>query len=301
MKKLLLVLVVVAMASFLFVGCLPGIVDDGDDDGDDDGVVVPAAMTFAKEYTNAGGVTFVPCGDTITVTFPTAVEADYVVYIAERTDVDTYVLPMYTAIPNAGRTIWTLEGYPFAEEECAPICLVALVKHPCCPAVEEILRVVTVDCTAPYADLFVTIEDCADVCDPDPCVVAGAYFTWTSVTAATACDPAVDCCGDDCSGFASWTIEVEPDDCLGPCDLVTGSCPVDGALDCGCLPYADSGETVTYAVKYTLLDNVGNEFTDDWTITLGADSGEIITVVAGDMDGTATLGTAFPVYDGDCE
>ena len=38
MKKLLLVLIVVAMASFLLVGCLPGISDDGIDN-DNDGIV----------------------------------------------------------------------------------------------------------------------------------------------------------------------------------------------------------------------------------------------------------------------
>jgi hypothetical protein len=73
-------------------------------------------------------------------------------------------------------------------------------------------------------------------------------------------------------------------------------------LDCGCLPYADSGDgTITYAVKYTLIDNVGNEFTEDWEITLGEDSGGAITVDAGLIDGPATLGTAFQVYDGACE
>jgi len=310
MKKLLLVLLVVALASFLLVGCLGEgtVVDDDDDgDGDGDGVVEEAAITVENEYTNAGGVTFVACKNAdadpsvITVTLPTAVEVDYVVNVAVRTDVDTYGT-LYPATPNAARTIWTVDDFPWSEAGCEPICLVALVKHPCCPGEEVALRIVTVDCTAPYADLYVTVKDCADECDPDACATAGVYFTWTSMTAATACDPADDCCGDACSGLASWTIEVEPDACAGPCDLVTGSCPVVGTLDCGCLPYADSGETVvTYNVSYTLLDNVGNEFTDDWTITLGEDSGEDITVVAGNMDGLSTLGTAFQVYDGECE
>ena len=49
MKKLLLVLMVVVMASFLFVGCF-GVPDDGTDgDGDGDGdVVVEATMTFVR-------------------------------------------------------------------------------------------------------------------------------------------------------------------------------------------------------------------------------------------------------------
>ena len=86
MKKLLLVLMVVAMASFLLVGCLPGIGVDGDDDGDGDGdgEVVPVTMTIEDEYKSTTGVTYVGCAKDVTVTFPTPVEVDYVVYIARK-------------------------------------------------------------------------------------------------------------------------------------------------------------------------------------------------------------------------
>lgn len=272
MKKLLLVLLVATLASFLLVGCIPGgTTPDPDPDPDPD-PVVPAAMTFDKEYTNTGGVTFVPCGDTITVTFPTAVEVDYVVYIAERTAVDTYGT-MYPAIPNAGRTIWTLATYPFAEDQCEPICLVALVKHPCCPAVEEILRVVTVDCTAPTLDLFVKFTDCTDACvEDDPCAeeFTGVSMEWTSRTS-DACET-TDCCEDTCSGVNGWSLVIDPDPCLGPCDTVTGTgCPVEGVLECECFAYADSGETVCYYVDFSFEDNVGNAVESTWKICLDTD------------------------------
>jgi len=321
MKKLLLVLAVVAMASFLFVGCLPGGTTPAEGEGEGEGEgEVEATIAIETEYTNAGGVTFVACKNAdaetsvITVTLPTAVEVDYAVYVAVKewvpaagTVAGYYTYDKVLATPNAARTVWTVDDFPWAEADCEPICLVALVKHPCCPGEEVALKIVTVDCTAPKADLFVTLEDCADECDPDPCATAGVYLTWTSLTAATDCDPAVDCCGDACSGLASWTIEIEPDACAGPCDLVTGSCPVAGTLDCGCLPYADSGDvSITYDVKYTLLDNVGNEFTDVWTLTIGEDSGDTIKLVGEDAsftdkDGIIVGDDAFQVYDGGCE
>ena len=282
MKKLLLVLMVVAMASFLLVGCLPGTTPDDEENGDNgDDVIVPAAMTFAKEYTNADGVTFVPCGDTVTVTFPTAVETDYVVYVAQR--VETAGVMSYenkvAATPNTGRTVWTASAYTIIplEGECEPICLVALVKHPCCPPVEEILRVVTVDCTPPELDLFVKFTDCEDVCViPDPCVpeVPGAYMEWTSRT--TGLCETTDCCKDACSGVNGWSLVIDADPCLGPCATVTGTgCPVEEALECGCLIYDDPATTANEGVHYvdfSFEDNVGNAVKSTWKLTFDSDS-----------------------------
>jgi len=82
MKKLLLVLLVVALASFLLVGCLPGTTPaEGEGEGEGE---VEAAITFDPEYTNAGGVTFIPCEGAVTVTLPTPVATDYVVYLAVK-------------------------------------------------------------------------------------------------------------------------------------------------------------------------------------------------------------------------
>jgi len=328
MKKLLLVLLVVTLASFLFVGCLPGGTTPAEGEGEGEGEV-EVTLDVENYYLDPlTGKTFVngldDCLQDVIVTIPGGVDAietyeDSVVYVAVKWYNETTGKDVYVNLMEATSTdgiVWTAEDYDFCGifemdgetliGDCESICLVALVKHPCCPGDEIALKVVTVDGADPKADLFVTVEDCADECVPDPCATDGVYLTWTSLTAATDCDPAVDCCEDDCSGLASWTIEVEPDACAGPCDLVTGSCPVVGTLDCGCLPYADSGDgTITYAVKYTLLDNVGNEFTDDWTLTIGEDSGDTIKLVGADASfadkDPVTIGTAFQVYDGACE
>jgi len=306
MKKLLLLLLVVALASFLLVGCLPGTTpDDEDDDGDDD--VVGVTMTIEDEYTDAVGVTFVACGKDVIVTLPTAVEVDYVVYVASKvwdeTDEEYEYVCIEPGIPDATRTVWTFTDYTTldCEYECEPICLVALLKHPCCPGDEVALRVVTIDCTPPYADLAVTFKDCFDPClTEDPCdpFVQGAYFEFSSRTAGDCVT--TDCCGDDCSGFASWTLVIDPDPCAPACDTVSGSaCPVEGVVECGCLLYATTTETLTYDVTYTLLDNVGNKFEDTWTITVDTDSVVSISVPKG-TGGAVTMGEAIYIYTDNC-
>jgi len=293
MKKLLLVLMVVALASFLMVGCLgEGTVVDDDDDDDDDVIPpVEAAITVENEYTNVGGVTFVACKNAdddpsvITVTLPAPVEVDYVVYVAVKTwDGTEYIYePKVAATPNPARTVWTVDDFPWSEYGCdddpyiclcEPICLVAIVQHPCCPGEEVALKIVTVDCTPPELDLLVKFTDCEDECvDPDPCdpPVPGMSMEWTSRTS-DACDT-LDCCEDTCSLVNGWSLVIDPDECLGPCDTIPGTgCPVEGVLECGCLDYApDTSEDVCYYVDFSFEDNVGNAVTSRWKLCFDTD------------------------------
>jgi len=312
MKKLLLVLLVVALASFLLVGCF-GVPDDGTDgDGDGDGdVEVEVTMTFGSEYTNPAGETFIRCeDDIITVTTPTAVATDYVVYVAVKgygvKDEPTDWYDCMVALePDATRTIWTLD---YTEEtgdepsfldgccpgvgECEPFCVVALVKHPCCPGEEVALRVVSADCTPPTANLFVTFHDCIDICDPDECAVPGAYATWTSRTEGD-CET-TDCCEDDCSGVAGWTLVVEPDPCAEPCNQLSGGCPIEDTLPCGCLVYPETG-TDEVTVAWSLVDNVGNE--EEGEVTIELDTDEVTKIDGYEVE----MGVAIPIADGNCE
>jgi hypothetical protein len=277
MKKLLLVLVVVTLASFLLVGCLPGGTTPDDGDDGDDGVV-EATIAFDKEYTNASGVTFVACGDTITVTLPTPAPEDYIVYVAVKDEYaceepcDPYDCDE-ALTPNADRTVWTISDWDMEEciDECEPICVVALLKHPCCAGEEIALRVVTPDCTDPEIPDFIfecyDCNECEDVCEPE-----GAYFTFTTMGEGDPCTPGTDDCYDDCSGVGEWSFTVG-----GECDLcvlVTGSgCPVEGTTVCGCLPWATEAEgTVTYDVLFEIADNVGNDDDAYYHLTVDTDS-----------------------------
>ena len=304
MKKLLLVLMIVAMASFLFVGCLGDGIINGTEEEEEEEVEV--AITIEDEYLSTGGVTFVGCEKDVIVAFPTAVATDYIVYVAKKVVVGSTVTYSYdvAATPNADRTIWTVTDYDFGdliEVDCEAVCIVALLKHPCCPGDEVDLRVVTVDCELPYADLAVTFKDCFDPCaETDECnpFVGGAYFEFSSREVGECAT--TDCCADDCSGFASWTLVIDPDPCAPACDTVAGSaCPVEGIVECGCLLYATTTETLTYDVKYTLLDNVGNKFEDTWTITVDTDSVTNISVPLG-AGGAVTMGTPLYIYEDNC-
>jgi len=276
MKKLLLVLVVVAMASFLLVGCLPATDTDGDDG--DGGGVVEATITFDKEYTDASGVTFVACEGDVTVTLPTPAPEDYIVYVAVKDEYDCeepcdpYDCDEALS-PNADRTVWTMSDWEILGEcitECEPICVVALLKHPCCAGEEIALRVVTPDCEDPDIPDFTfacyDCNECESVCEPE-----GAYFTFTSMGEGDPCNAGEDTCYDYCSGVGEWSFTVG-----GECDLcvlVTGSgCPVEGTTACGCLPWATETEgTVTYDVLFTIADNVGNDATATYQITVDTD------------------------------
>jgi len=293
MKKLLLVLMVVAMASFLFVGCLPGVVvDNGNGEDEDEGEPeVQITIAVDKEYTNAAGVTFVGGVRKVTVTLPTAVETDYVVYVAKKflSDTDPDYIAQVEAKPNADRTVWTVAVYDFSVgttaypyAECEAICIVALVKHPCCPGEEVALRVVTVDKIAPVVPIELVLADfydCADVCvEPDPCdpVTGGAYFKWSSLDTSDPCET-IDACTDACSGVGTWKFVVDPGEC-DECVVYVGSgCPVEGTADCGCLAYSDGTPAIIdYTLKFTIEDNVGNSSTASWTVTVDTD--EVTTV-----------------------
>ena len=67
MKKLLIILMVVAMASFLFVGCMPGVTPDVDDEEEDEEVVVPTSATpVLTDIQDSDGVSIVTVGSTST-------------------------------------------------------------------------------------------------------------------------------------------------------------------------------------------------------------------------------------------
>ena len=281
MKKLLLVLAVVTLASFLLVGCLPGGTTPDDGDDGDGGAAVGAVIAFDKEYTNASGVTFIPCGDTVTVTLPTAAPLDYVVYVAVKDEVvGCDDCPLYcedsmkALTPNADRTVWTGTFDPSLSEctdECEPFCIVALLKHPCCAGEEIALRVVTPDCTPPVLpDLIfdcIDCNECETVCEPE-----GATFTFTSMGDGTLCAEGTDSCDDACSGVGDWSFAVGGD--CDECVLAVGSgCPVAGTAACGCLPWATATEvTKTYDILFTIADNVGNKTTETYQITVDTDS-----------------------------
>jgi len=147
-------------------------------------------------------------------------------------------------------------------DDCMLVCVEVAKKSDCCPD-ELFTDIVKVDEDAPELSLDITFEDCGDCLD-DP----GAYFTFAPESDGEC--PPIDCCGDDCSGIAGW--EIADGAACPECTTVTGTNCVAGTFACECLLYADSGKTVSYVLDFSFTDNVGNEITDEWTITLDTDS-----------------------------
>jgi len=285
MKKLLLVLMVVAMASFLLVGCLgEGTVADTDTDTDTDGVT-EATMVIDPAYTDPLTLkTYVSGLDNlpdVTVTLPEAAEDGYVVSVGVKWYDEDNEKDVYSNLKEATSTdgiVWTVEEYPFGVvkdvdddliEDCTTICVVALLKHPCCPGEEIALEVVTVDKEDPAAKLIISFADCAE----DLCASDGAKMLFTSVLAG--CEEET-CCGDDCSGAGEWTLTIEESDCGAACPVVSGTgCQITDTLPCGCLDYVTpdtSTVKITYNATFLFKDKVGNEVEKEWVIVVDTDS-----------------------------
>ena len=251
MKKLFLVLLVVAMAAFLFVGCLPVTPSEGEGEGEGEGecevtVEIDGAIVVdGKTYVSGGN-------HDITVTFcaPVVGYADaYITWCSGdyRPNGGSEVV----LFPNADRTIWTGSGYFGYDGGCCASYVEVWAGE--CEDEACIWFPVIVDFCLPYAEIEIGVEDCE--CE-------GCEITFETTSTDPECAEGEECCADECSGLASWSIVLYDDypfdECCDPsiCEEPIGSCsgtecPIDCTTDC--LPAG------TYYAVITLVDNVGNE------------------------------------------
>ena len=230
MKKLLLVLLVVALASFLFVGCLPTTPPvDGDGDGDGVAEVCPA-ITIAGSY---AGVTktYVKApskgGLEIVVTYGQPTEGSLVYAIIGGT---SYTLPYYVSAD--GKTVYAEMSQTLVDK--LESCETFMIKTIDCYGECICLQSFTIDSEAPEAKMKVSVPACA-------CPGCQLVFESDYIVAGTCVDD-TGCCLDDCSGLASWSIDVYKTDpydvcCTIPCAepeaICSGTaCPIDCATDC---------------------------------------------------------------------
>jgi hypothetical protein len=110
---------------------------------------------------------------------------------------------------------------------------------------------VIVDGELPYAQIGIKVANCD---------CPGCEITFNSTAPTIPCEGTELCCGDDCSGLASWAINIYdayPFDnccdvpCIEPIDGDSGVCPIVFTTDC---LVAD-----TYYAVVNLVDNVGLE------------------------------------------
>jgi len=165
--------------------------------------------------------------------------------------------------PNADRTVWTGSGeFGWGDGCCASYVWVESGE-----CVEEVCIwfPVIVDSCYPFAKIEVGIENCE--CE-------GCAITFESITESEECLPDEECCGDTCSGLASWSIVLYDDypfdECCDPsiCEEPIGTCSgIECPISCvtECLP---AGEY--YAVG-TMVDAVGNEVEGYMRIVISGD------------------------------
>ena len=279
MKKLLLVLLVVALASFLFVGCLPTTPTEGEGEGEGEGEcevtveIEGAVVVDGKTYVSYGN-------HDITVTFCAPVVGGVAAYISEcwgdysKDVIDKNGMGGVVLFPNADRTVWTGSGYfgcmIINGVDKVPLC------PPCCASYVEVYAgecedeaciwfPVIVDSCYPYAEVEITAEACE--CE-------GCEINFATIVDEYDCESDEECCGDWCSGLASWSVVLYDDypfdECCDPsiCEEPIGSCsgtacPIECSTEC--LPEG------TYYAVITLVDEVGLETVYYARIDLGAD------------------------------
>jgi hypothetical protein len=280
MKKLLLVLMVVAMASFLFVGCLPGVVDNGDDDNGDD-VVVTTTVEIADSVV-LDGKTYVAAGThAITVTFAAPIAGNVLVGITGCSgDYKAAGSPVNVVMfPDSTRKIWTGSGSFAVGTDVDALCCASYVEVAAgeCDPETCIVFPVIVDPVGPFAELKATTIAC-DCATGDQLKITS---DWT--VAADECEDAtVGCCGDYCSGLASWTLDIydedpfgvccAPDPCITAYKSCTGTaCPVECLTECDEDFFATTG-TKDYYVIVTMTDEVDNSTTYYGMLVVDTDS-----------------------------
>jgi len=268
MKKLLLVLLVVALSSFLFVGCLPTTPAEGEGEGEGEVGICPTVAVTSQVA--VGGKTYIKAGtQTITVTFAVPTEP-VSVYVGGSLKVailnnnpegipdNAVEVVMY---PDADKKAYTgtfnflgsgkqkaIENNFIHNPSCSEDYIYVLTCETCAPCKYPYI----VDGEGPETEIEITSKAC--VCE-------GCDLIFKTPTQTEVCGVTDECCGDDCSGFASYTIDLYTSDpfdacCDVPCITPAYSCPAGVAcpVDCtlSCIP-ADK-----YWVVVTLLDAVGN-------------------------------------------
>jgi len=286
MKKLLLVLLVVTLAAFLFVGCIPTTPgEEGEGEGEGEAEICPT-VAITSQFTVAGK-TYIKGGkQTITVTFavPTEPVSVYVGPSIKDFPVGVPELAMEVVMyANAAKTVYT-GTYTFTGT-CTTDYIYVLTCDTCAPCKYPY----TVDTVGPASEIKINKAACA--C-PGSCTL-----TFKSTADTTVCAVADLCCGDACSGFGSYSIDlytVPPFDtcCDISCYTPAYSCTVGTACPIDCTLTCITGTTTTapkvyYAVA-TLLDKVGNRTRYYATLTLDSACGLIVQEFAQEVGGVVS-------------
>jgi hypothetical protein len=269
------------------VGCIPVTPGEGEGEGEGEVEICPTVAVSGQAV--VGGKTYIKGGkQTITVTFAVPTEP-VSVYVGNDLKTDEVPLPGWEVVMygNADKTVYTgtFTFTKIAGDDCTP----GYIYVDTCDACAYCKYPYIVDTLPPASQIKIA---------SGTCTCAGVTLTFKTPTQTVTCDTPV-CCGDDCSGFASYAIDLytaDPFDtcCDVPCETPAyscsgGACPIDCTLTCIAAGTTVSGyETKTYYVVATLLDNVGNR--QRYYATVKVDTDSIVEVLSYPEDKNPTTG-----------
>ena len=277
MKKLLLVLLVVALASFLFVGCLPVTPAEGEGEGEGEVEGACPTVSITSEVEIDGKMYIKGAKQTITVTFAVATEP-----------VSVYVGPAIKGTP-AGVPSDAKELVMYADADkkvyTGTFRFNGTLKEDCA---EDYVYVTTCATCAPCKYAY-TVDDegpCSliKLYEGTNCSCGGFDIVFKGGTAADTC---LTCCNDYCTALDEYTIDLyktNPFDvcCDVPCASTIASCSGTGCeIDCtmSCVDistYTLTADTKDFYLVATLKDKVGNS--RRYYAIVNIDSDDIITV-----------------------
>ncbi|MBA7532111.1 hypothetical protein ES705_24337 [subsurface metagenome] len=214
----------------------------------------PTATINVTSEVFVNGKTYVKGGaNNIVITFSSAVENPVV-------KLGTAFIVVF---PSADKKVWV--GTATFIGSCDPVLIeVSGVCDDFCD-----VKSVIVDSGNPYAELKVTAAECT---------------TGYSLTIASDWEAFHGCCGDDCSGFAAWSVEIWDETPWG--DYCVPS-PFVEPIVCGCgasYPIEFTTNCIDfidkdYWVTITLLDIVGNETSYYGKLNINSTFGILISLV----------------------
>lgn len=288
MKKLLLVLTVVAMASFLLVGCLPGGTTP-DPDPDPDPVATVCPTVAVSDSVVVSGKTYLKAAKhTITVTFAVPTEP-VSVYIGSAIKTNPVGVPegaVEVVMSTTDKKVYT-GTWIFGSDSEFVSCSEGYIYVATCDTCAPCKTAFVVDSVAPYANIKITTPSAACPCSDDLAVKFDSAWTGTIDD----CVTPGGCCGDACSGLATWTIDIYEVDPFGTCcladpcatifDSLSGTgCPVLGTTNCSDDWFATATEvTKDFYTIIKLTDKVGNY--QKYYAKLVFDTDELIEVHTG--------------------
>jgi predicted small secreted protein len=256
MKKLLLVLIVVALAAFLLVGCIPSTPAEGEGEGEGEVEICPT-VSITSEVEIGGKMYIKGATQTITVTFAVPTEP-VAVYVGEA------IKDSLGGVPTGAKE---LVMYPDADKKVytGTYRFNGTVATDCD---EDYIYVATCATCAPCKYAYI-VDDAAPcsrikIYEGDVCSCGGFDIVFAGGTNPSC----LTCCNDYCTALDEYTIELfksNPFDvcCDVPCAAPIASCSGTGCdIDCSMLCVDISAyttaETKDFYLVATLNDMVGN-------------------------------------------